>query len=143
MIKKYNPTSPGRRHRIVIIDPSINTNNPLKKVKSLRKGKSNTGGRNNSGKITVRHRGGGHKKIVRTIDRAYKKGKYSTSTVLQIEYSPKMGGNIALCAVGSQPPFYRLATQNVTANHTFTGPFIKEDIPQDGDVKFLKNGNWL
>jgi len=140
MIKKYKPTSPGRRHRIVVIDPCVSSDKSFPKVRSLRKGISNTGGRNNSGQITIRHRGGGHKKIVRTIDRAYKKGKFSANcTVLQIEYSPKMGGNIALCAVGSHSPFYRMATQNVPVGSSFSGPFVQDDIPKDGDVKFLKD----
>ena len=139
MIKKYKPTSPGRRHRIVILDTSLSKEKPYVKIRSLKKGKSNTGGRNNTGQITMRHRGGAQKRIVRTIDRSYKKGKYSSSTVLQIDYSPKMGGNIILCATGSQEPFYRLATQNVTVGSTFSGPYVHDEIPKDGDVRYLKN----
>lgn len=139
MIKKFKPTSPGRRHRVVIVDTSLNYDDSIGKLRSLKKRKSNTGGRNHSGKITIRYRGGGHKKIVRNIDHDYKKGLHSVSTIIQIEYSPKMGGNLALCAVGNHAPFYRMATQDMTVGDTFTGPYVLDEIPKDGDVKFLKD----
>lgn len=137
MIKKYKPTSPGRRHRVVILDPQISKK--THKTKILSRGKSKTGGRNNTGKITIRHRGGGSKRIVRFIDRSYKKSKFSTSKILEINYAPKLSANIALCVTNKESLYYRLATKNVNVGTIFTGPYYKKEIPQEGDVRFLKD----
>jgi large subunit ribosomal protein L2 len=140
MIKNYKPTSPGRRHRLVVIDPTLGPGKRYERYRHLTKGKANTGGRNHTGKITVRHRGGGSKKIVRLIDRHYNKAKYSGATVVALEYCPNMSANLALCTAASSLPFYRLASQNQVLGSYFTGPLAgTEKIPQIGDVRFLKD----
>ncbi|HHF98531.1 MAG TPA: 50S ribosomal protein L2, partial [Candidatus Aerophobetes bacterium] len=64
-IKKYKPTSPGRRFMSCLVDPELAKKEPEKSlVEPLKK----TGGRNNYGRITVRFRGGGHKRLYRIID---------------------------------------------------------------------------
>lgn len=139
MIKNYKPTSPGRRHRIAVIDPSLGPRRRFERYRHLTKGKAKTGGRNHTGKITVRHRGGGHNKMVRLIDRHYNKAKYSGATVVALEYCPNMSANLALC-IAADLPFYRLASQDQELGSYFTGPFaVGESIPQIGDVRFLKD----
>ncbi|MFC1566701.1 50S ribosomal protein L2 [bacterium] len=91
-VKKYKPTSPARRDMSVNDFFEITTNVPEKSlVKSLRK----KGGRNNSGTITVRHKGGGHKKKYRVID--FKRDKFNVpGRVSTVEYDPNRSSNIAL-----------------------------------------------
>lgn len=91
-IRKFNPTSPGRRGGSVLVYDDLTRNRP---EKSLTKGKSGTGGRNNLGRRTSNHRGGGHKRRLREIDT--KRDKFGVpATVAQIEYDPNRSANIAL-----------------------------------------------
>ena len=91
-IKKYNPTTNGRRGMSTLTNEEITTNKP---EKSLLKTFSKTGGRNNQGRMTVRHIGGGAKRKYRTID--FKREKYGvTGKVATIEYDPNRNANIAL-----------------------------------------------
>jgi large subunit ribosomal protein L2 len=91
-IKKYNPTSPGRRFQSVSDFAEITTNTPEKSLlKPLRK----TGGRNSIGQVTVWHRGGGNKRALRIID--YKRDKVGIpAKVRTIEYDPNRSARIAL-----------------------------------------------
>ena len=91
-IKHYKPTTNGRRGMSSLINDEITTDTP---TKSLLKSKSKTGGRNNQGKMTVRHIGGGAKRKYRVID--YKRNKVGvTGRVASIEYDPNRTANIAL-----------------------------------------------
>lgn len=91
-IKKYNPTSPGRRFMSVSEFDEITTNKP---EKSLLAPIKKTGGRNVHGRITVRHIGGGNKKKYRIID--FKRNKDGIpAKVSTIEYDPNRSANIAL-----------------------------------------------
>ena len=91
-IKHYKPTTNGRRGMSSLINDEITTDTP---AKSLLKSKSKTGGRNNQGKMTVRHIGGGAKRKYRVID--YKRNKVGvTGRVASIEYDPNRTANIAL-----------------------------------------------
>lgn len=91
-VKKYNPTTPGRRGMSVLTFEEITTSTP---EKSLLEPFSRTGGRNNQGKITVRHIGGGAKRKYRVID--FKRNKDSIiGKVATIEYDPNRSANIAL-----------------------------------------------
>jgi len=84
-IKKYKPTSPGRRFSSVDDFADITVTSPLKK---LTKAKSRSAGRNSSGKITVRHRGGGAKRRIRVID--FKQDKFDIPGKIEtIEYDPE------------------------------------------------------
>jgi len=91
-IKKYNPTSPGRRFQSVSDFADITTGTPQKSLlKSLRK----SGGRNNRGQVTVWHRGGGNRRALRIID--FKRNKAGVpATVRTIEYDPNRSARIAL-----------------------------------------------
>jgi large subunit ribosomal protein L2 len=91
-IKKYKPTSPGRRHGSVLDFEEITKREP---EKSLLEPLRSTGGRNNHGRITSRRRGGGHKRRYRIID--FKRDKNGIpARVHSIEYDPNRSANIAL-----------------------------------------------
>ncbi len=89
---KAKPTSAGRRFVVNVVDKSLYKGRPHKK---LIEKQAKTGGRNNSGRITVRHRGGGHKQHYRVID--WKRNKDGILGVVErIEYDPNRSANIAL-----------------------------------------------
>ena len=91
-IKHYKPTTNGRRGMTTLVNEELTGAKP---TKSLLKTKSKTGGRNNQGKMTVRHIGGGSKRKYRMID--YKRNKIGvTGRVASIEYDPNRTANIAL-----------------------------------------------
>lgn len=91
-IKKYKPTTNGRRGMTTLMNEELTTSTP---TKSLLKSSSKTGGRNNQGRMTVRHIGGGAKRKYRLID--YKRNKTGvTGRVATIEYDPNRSANIAL-----------------------------------------------
>ncbi len=91
-IKQYKPTSPGRRFMTVSTFEEITKEEP---EKSLLAPLKKTGGRNNQGRITVRHRGGGHKRMYRIID--FKRDKIGVpAKVAAIEYDPNRSARIAL-----------------------------------------------
>ncbi|MFH0821982.1 MAG: 50S ribosomal protein L2 [Pseudomonadota bacterium] len=91
-IKKYKPTSPGMRFRTGFSFEELTASEPHKPlVEGLRK----TGGRNNFGRLTVRHRGGGHKRLYRQID--FKRDKTDVpGKVAAVEYDPNRSSRIAL-----------------------------------------------
>ena len=91
-IKKYKPTTPGRRGMSTLTNEEITKNTPEKSLLAPLKSK---GGRNNLGRITTRHQGGGHKRAYRIID--FKRNKDDIpATVAAIEYDPNRTSNIAL-----------------------------------------------
>lgn len=91
-IKKYKPTTNGRRNMTSLTYEEITTSKPEKSLTTRLK---KNGGRNNQGKITVRHHGGGHKKLYRIID--FKRNKDDIiGRVASIEYDPNRSANIAL-----------------------------------------------
>jgi large subunit ribosomal protein L2 len=91
-IKKYKPTSPGIRFQTGLTFDEITTREPLK---ALVQGTSKTGGRNNNGRITVRHRGGGHKRRFRVVD--FKRDKNDVpGKVVNVEYDPNRSAHLAL-----------------------------------------------
>jgi len=91
-VRKLKPITPGQRGRVVNGYDAITTDKP---EKSLLAPKKSSGGRNNSGRMTVRYRGGGHKKRYRVID--FKRNRFdSPAEVLSIEYDPNRSAFIAL-----------------------------------------------
>ena len=90
--RKYNPTSPGRRFQTVSDFAEITAEKP---EKSLTKALKKTGGRNNRGRITMRHRGGGSRRGYREID--FRRNKFDIpAKVASIEYDPNRSSRIAL-----------------------------------------------
>ena len=91
-LKKYKPVTPGQRFKVISAYDDITASKP---EKSLLAPNHSTGGRNNSGKMTIRYRGGGHKQMYRIID--FKRNKDNVpATVKAIEYDPNRNANIAL-----------------------------------------------
>ncbi len=104
-IRKYKPTTPGRRISSVDTFSDITKKKP---EKSLLKKRKQQAGRNSQGKITVRHRGGGAKRHVRVID--FKRTKFDVpATVASIEYDPGRGARIALLQYADGDKKYMVA----------------------------------
>ena len=104
-VKQLKPTTPGRRHRISGVFTDITKSTP---EKSLIVGKRSTGGRNSAGHMTVRYRGGGHKRRLRLID--FKRRKDGVpATVKAIEYDPNRSARIALLAYADGAKAYIIA----------------------------------
>ena len=104
-VRKLNPTTPGQRHKIIGAFDSITASTP---EKSLVGGFSKTGGRNNTGKMTMRYIGGGHKRKYRVID--FKRSKDTIpATVKTIEYDPNRSARIALLFYADGEKSYILA----------------------------------
>ena len=91
-VQKAKPTSPGRRFVVSLKKNNLHKGKPFK---ALIEPKSKKGGRNNNGRITVRHQGGGHKRHYRVID--FKRNKLDIPAIVErIEYDPNRSANIAL-----------------------------------------------
>jgi len=91
-LRKFKPTTPGQRHKVAITFEEITTSIP---EKSLLAKKKRSGGRNDTGKMTIENIGGGHKKRYRIID--FKRNKFGVpAKVASIEYDPNRTANIAL-----------------------------------------------
>lgn len=133
-MKTYRPTTPSQRHTITVPYRGVLTaSSPLKK---LTKGSKRAVGRNNVGRITVRHKGGGHKRLFRTIDFTYDKmnipGKVAT-----IEYDPNRSGFIALVVYADGEKRYILAPKRVRVGDTI---LVSEKAPiSAGNRLPLKN----
>ena len=104
-IKTYNPTSPAVRFKTTLDTKELSKERPLKR---LTEPKLRISGRNNKGRLTIRHRGGGHKKLYRIID--FKRDKREIpAKVLAIEYDPNRSARIALLCYADGEKRYILA----------------------------------
>lgn len=113
-IRKLKPTTPGQRHKIIGSFDNITAMEP---EKSLVVGKGTTGGRNNQGKMTMRHLGGGHKRKYRLID--FKRTKDGIpATVKTIEYDPNRSARIALLYYADGAKTYILAPNGLEVGQT-------------------------
>ena len=139
-IRIYKPNTPGTRNRGV---SSFNEITKSKPEKSLTVSNHRVKGRNNQGRITIRHRGGGHKKLYRLID--FKRNKYDIlGRVASIEYDPNRNARIALINYEDGEKRYILYPQNLKINdYISSGPnseiqvgnsLALEDIPLGLDV---------
>lgn len=118
-IKRFKPTTPGRRGMIVVKEQLLyKKNNPLK---YLVKGKTRIDGRNHSGKITVKCRGAGHKRRYRIIDFNAKYGVYSYFEVIRLEYDPNRSANILLCKTRKDRYFYMIAPVGINISDKIYG----------------------
>jgi large subunit ribosomal protein L2 len=111
---KLKPTSAGRRGMVKVVNPDLHKGRPLD---ALTEKKSNKAGRNNSGRITVRHQGGGHKAHYRVID--FRRNKDGIpAKVERIEYDPNRSANIALLCYVDGERRYISAPRGVTVGQT-------------------------
>jgi len=104
-IKTYNPTSPANRFRTTLDNKELSSGRPLKR---LTQPKKRISGRNNKGRLTIRHRGGGHKRLYRIIDFRRDK-KEVPAKVVSLEYDPNRSARIALLAYADGEKRYILA----------------------------------
>lgn len=131
-IKTYNPTSPARRGMTSQDFDGITTKKPLR---SLLVPKRRTNGRNNQGRITTRHRGGGTKKFYRLINFDLKPG--ITATIEHIEYDPNRSARIARIKESNGTYHYVLAAQGMSVGQKITSG--EEAAIEAGNRLQLKN----
>tara|TARA_R110000787_G_scaffold86057_14_gene183524 strand:- start:53561 stop:54397 length:837 start_codon:yes stop_codon:yes gene_type:complete len=128
-LKQFNPTTPGRRTLVLVDKSELYKGGP---EKSLTIGLTKKGGRNNTGRITARRRGGGHKRRYRVID--FKRNKTGMSaTVERIEYDPNRTAFIALLKYEDGEVAYIIAPQRLKAG----------DVVISDDRADIKPGNCL
>jgi len=108
-LRTYKPVTPSQRQLVLVDRSGLHKGKP---VKALTEGKNSTGGRNNNGRITVRFRGGGHKKALRRVD--FKRRKFDVpARVERIEYDPNRTGFVALLKYDDGDIAYILAPQRL------------------------------
>ncbi|MGB3682478.1 MAG: 50S ribosomal protein L2, partial [Rubrobacteraceae bacterium] len=122
---RYRPVTAGRRNSSVLTRESVTRERP---EKSLIRKLTKKGGRNNKGRITTRHKGGGHKRRYRFID--FKRNKDGVpATVAAIEYDPNRSANIALLHYHDGEKRYILAPRNLTVGSIVeSGPEAEVDV---------------
>ena len=113
-LAKQKPTTPGRRGMVKVVTPGLHKGKPYA---PLLQAKTAIDGRNNEGHITVRHRGGGHKRHYRVID--FKRAKDGiAATIKRIEYDPNRSANIALLVYKDGEHRYIIAPRGLAAGDT-------------------------
>lgn len=132
-VRKLNPVTPGQRFKIVNDNANITAAKP---EKSLVKGKSKKGGRNNTGKMTMRQIGGGHKQRYRIID--FKRDKQGVpATVKTVEYDPNRSARIALLYYADGEKRYIIAPNGLEVGQTVVSG--KDATPNIGNAMYLSD----
>ena len=132
-VRKFKPITPGQRHKIIGTFEEITATVP---EKSLVTGKRSTGGRNNDGKMTMRYRGGGHKRKFRFID--FKRNRDGIpATVKTIEYDPNRSARIALLCYADGVKSYIIAPNGLEVGTVLMSG--AEAAPEVGNALPLKN----
>ncbi|MGP1392659.1 MAG: 50S ribosomal protein L2 [Candidatus Cryptobacteroides sp.] len=129
-VRKFKPTTPGQRNKVISAFDDITAKKPHK---ALLEPLKSTGGRNNDGHITVRYRGGGHKRMYRIIDFLRDKDSCK-ATVLTIEYDPNRSARIALVEYEDGEKRYILAPNGlkvgqVIASGSGVAPELGNTLP--------------
>jgi len=127
-LKKFRPNTPGTRGLTLVDKKGLWTGKP---VKSLTAGLSKKGGRNNTGRITMRRKGGGHKAKYRIVD--FKRNNKESATVDRIEYDPNRSSYIALITYTDGTKSYILAPKDLKAG----------DQVISGEKKEIRIGNCM
>jgi len=123
-LKTYNPTSPGRRQLITTDRSELWKGEP---VKTLTHGLSSKGGRNNRGRTTAFHRGGGHKRSYRIVD--FRRTRYDdVATVERLEYDPNRTAFIALIKYSDGEQAYIIAPQRLAAGDKVVSSLGQADV---------------
>ena len=113
-LKTYKPTTPSKRHTVIVDRTGLKKGRPIKKLTVAKK---SVAGRNNQGKITVRHRGGGVKRRVRLVD--FRRDKVGIPAVVEtIEYDPNRSANIALLLYKDGERRYMIAPEGLKVGAT-------------------------
>jgi len=128
-VSKMKPTSPGRRFVVKVTNPDLKKGKPYK---PLLEKKNRSGGRNNNGRITTRHIGGGHKQRYRVIDFKRRKDGIK-ATVESLEYDPNRTANIALLRYEDGERRYIVAPKDLKVG----------EILESGEIVPIRDGNTL
>jgi large subunit ribosomal protein L2 len=129
LVLKRKPTSPGRRFVVSVVDKSLHKGAP---VKALTESKNRINGRNNAGRITVRHKGGGHKRRYRIID--FRRDKDGIpARVERLEYDPNRSAHLALLLYKDGERRYIIAPKNLNV----------DDEVLSGENVAIQTGNCL
>ncbi len=132
-LHKTKPTSPGRRFQVSVVNKELHKGGPYEPLLAP---KSKSGGRNSAGRISVRHKGGGHKQRYRIID--FKRRKDGIpATVERIEYDPNRTANIALLKYADGERTYIIAANKISAGDTIISG--REAPIKDGNSLPLAN----
>ena len=132
-VRKFNPITPGMRHKVLSKFDNITTDKPHKPLlEPLRK----NGGRNNDGKMTMRYRGGGHKRMYRVID--FKRNKHGVAAeVLTVEYDPNRSARIALVQYADGEKRYIVAPEGLQVGQQIMSG--EGAAPEVGNALFLSD----
>ena len=131
-IRKFNPITPGMRHRELSNFEELTTDKPHKPLlESIKK----SGGRNSEGKMTMRYRGGGHKRRYRLID--FKRDKHMEATVLTVEYDPNRTCRICLVEYKDGEKRYIIAPAGLTPGMKINSG--KGAAPEVGNALYLSD----
>lgn len=127
-LRSYKPTTPSLRQLVLVDRSELFKGKP---VKALTEGKSSQGGRNNTGRVTVRFRGGGHKRVYRVVDFKRREKLGMTATVERLEYDPNRSAFIALIKYADETMSYIIAPQRLAVGDTVVS----------GEQVDIKSGN--
>jgi large subunit ribosomal protein L2 len=132
-VRKLKPTTPGQRHKIVSSFDTVTTGTP---EKSLLAPIKKSGGRNNSGKMTMRNRGGGHKRRYRVVD--FKRDKQGiAATVKTVEYDPNRNARIALLEYADGEKKYIIAPTGIQIGQEVMSG--EGAAPEIGNALYIKD----
>lgn len=137
-VKRFKPVTPGTRFRVGADYSDVTTNVP---EKSLVVSHKKSGGRNNSGKMTMRYIGGGHKKSYRLID--FKRNKFDIpATVATIEYDPNRSARIALLVYADGEKRYMIAPEGLQVGQTvLSGQAVPPEVGNTLPLKSIPLGS--
>jgi large subunit ribosomal protein L2 len=131
-LRKFNPITPGMRHKVLSKFEEITTDKPHKPLlEPIKK----SGGRNNDGKMTMRYRGGGHKRRYRVID--FKRNKHMEATVLTVEYDPNRTSHICLVEYKDGEKRYIIAPEGLKPGMVIRSG--KDASPEVGHAMYLSD----
>ena len=131
-IKRINPVTPGQRFKLAVTFEALTASKP---EKSLLAPLKKSGGRNDTGKMTMRNRGGGHKRRYRIID--FKRNRHETAEVLTIEYDPNRTAFISLVQYTDGEKIYIIAPKGLKVGQNISSG--AGSTPDTGNAMFLKD----
>lgn len=132
-VRKLKPVTPGSRYKVISAFDTVTTSTP---EKSLLEPIKKSGGRNSGGKMTMRYRGGGHKRRYRVID--FKRNKFGAEgTVMTVEYDPNRSARIALVQYTDGEKRYIIAPTGLAVGQTVVSG--ENAAPEVGNALFMRD----
>ncbi len=132
-VKKLRPITPGQRFRVAPMFDEITSSTPEKSLLVISK---RSGGRNNTGKMTIRNIGGGHKKKIRIVD--FKRNKFGIpATIKSVEYDPSRSARVALAVYADGAKTYIIAPEGLEVGQKIVSG--KDIAPEIGNALYLSD----